>query len=78
MDRSAGVLWLCREPFFLEAVTLYNSVGGSWKVAIYGDHLQEAYTWRTWTGVGSVCVVLVGVSPTECTSIRIVVTLGYE
>jgi hypothetical protein len=27
---------LCREPFFLGAVTLSNSVGGSWKVATYG------------------------------------------
>jgi hypothetical protein len=50
---------LCREPFFLGTVTLSNSVGGSWKVAMYGDHPQEAYTGRTWTGVGSVRVMLV-------------------
>jgi hypothetical protein len=28
---------LCREPFFSGAVTPSNSVGGSWKVATYGD-----------------------------------------
>jgi hypothetical protein len=39
---------------------------------------QEAYTGRTWTGVGNVRVVLVGFSPAGCTSIRIAVTLGYE
>jgi hypothetical protein len=59
-------------------VTRSNSVGGSWKVATYGDHPQEAYTRRTWTGVGSIRVVLIGFSPTGCTSIRIAVTLGYE
>jgi hypothetical protein len=38
----------------------------------------EAYAGRTWIGVGSVRVVLVGFSPTGCTLIRIAVTLGYE
>jgi hypothetical protein len=28
---------LCQEPFFLRAVTLSNSVGGSWKVVMYRD-----------------------------------------
>jgi hypothetical protein len=69
---------LCQEPFFSGAVTPSNSVGGSWKVATYGDCPQEAYTGRTWTGVGSVRVVLVGFSPAGCISIRITVTLGYE
>jgi hypothetical protein len=69
---------LCREPFFLGAVPPSNSVGGSWKVATYEDRPQEAYTGRMWTGVGRIHVVLVGVSPTGCTSIRIAVTLGYE
>jgi hypothetical protein len=48
------------------------------KVATYEDHPQEAYVGRTWSGVGSVRVVLVGFSPAGCTSIRIIVTLGYE
>jgi hypothetical protein len=69
---------LCQEPFFSGAVTPSNSVGGSWKAATYGDHPQEAYVGRTWAGVGSVRVVLVGFSPAGCTSIRIVATLGYE
>jgi hypothetical protein len=59
-------------------VTPSNSVGGSWKVATYGDRLQEAYAGRTWTDVESVRVMLVGFSPTGCTSIRIAATLGYE
>jgi hypothetical protein len=60
------------------AVTPSNSVGGSWKVSTYGDRLHEVYTRRTWTGMGSVHVVLVGFSPVGCTSIRIAATLGYE
>jgi hypothetical protein len=31
-----------------------------WKVATYGDRPQEVYDGRMWTGVGSVCVMLVG------------------
>jgi hypothetical protein len=68
---------LCQEPFFSRAVTLSNSIGGSWKVATYGDHPQDAYAERTWIGVGDVHVVLVRFSPADCTSIRIAVTLGY-
>jgi hypothetical protein len=45
---------------------------------MYGDCPQEAYAGLAWTGVRSVCGVLVGFSPAECTSIRIAVTLGYE
>jgi hypothetical protein len=81
MDPRIGqpVCWgLCREPFFSGAVTPSNSVGGLWKVATYGDHPQEVYAGRTWTGVGSIRVVLVRFSPAGCTSIRIAVTLGYE
>jgi hypothetical protein len=63
---------------FSGAVTLSNSVGGSWKVATYGDRPQEAYAGRTWTGVESVRVVLIEFSPTGCTSIQITGTLGYE
>jgi hypothetical protein len=69
---------LCREPFFSGAVTLSNPVVGSWKVATYRDRPQEAYAGRTWTGVGSVRVMLVRFSPTGCTSIRITASLGYE
>jgi hypothetical protein len=45
---------------------------------MYGDYQQKAYTGHTWTGVGSIRVMLIGFSPTGCTSIRITVTLGYE
>jgi hypothetical protein len=81
MDPRIGrpACWgLCREPFFLGAVTPSNSVGGSWKVVMYEDRPQEAYAGRTWTGVGNIRVVLVGFSPVGCTSIRITTTLGYE
>jgi hypothetical protein len=81
MDTRIGQPTCCglyREPFFSGAVTLSNFVGGSWKVVTYGDHPQEAYTGRTWTGVGSICVMLVEFFPAGCTSIRIAVTLGYE
>jgi hypothetical protein len=69
---------LCREPFFSGAVIPSNSVGGSWKVATYGDRPQKAYAGRTWTCVGSVRVMLVGFSPAGCISIRIAATLGYK
>jgi hypothetical protein len=65
-------------PFSREQWDLSKSVGASRKVAAYGDRPQEAYAGRTWTGVGSVRVVLVGFSPAGCTSIRIAATLGYE
>jgi hypothetical protein len=67
-----------RSPFSRQQWDLSKSVVASQKVATYGDHPQEAYAGRTWTGVGSVCVVLVGFSPAGCTSIRITATLGYE
>jgi hypothetical protein len=69
---------LCREPLFSGAVTLVNSVDDSYKVAMYGDCPQEAYIGRTWTGVGSVRVMLAGFSPAGCTSIRITATFKYE
>jgi hypothetical protein len=72
-DRSAGMLGIVSG-----AVTPSNSVGGSWKIATYGDRPQEAYPRRTWTDVGSIRVVLVGFSPAGCTSIRIAATLRYE
>jgi hypothetical protein len=64
--------------FSQELWDLSKSVGVSWKVAMYGDRLQKAYTGHTWTGVGSVHVVLVRFSPAGCTSIRITATLWYE
>jgi hypothetical protein len=69
---------LCQETFFSGAVSLLNSVDDSWKVVPYGDHPQEAYAGRTWTGVGSVRGVLVEFFPAGYTSIRITATLGYE
>jgi hypothetical protein len=60
------------------AVNLSNSVGSVWKVTAYGDRPQEAYAGRTRTSVESVHVVLVGISPAGCTSIRIATTLEYE
>jgi hypothetical protein len=65
-------------PFSQEQWNLSKFVGASQKVATYEDRLQEAYVGRTWTGLGSVRVVLVGFSLVECTSIRIAATLGYE
>jgi hypothetical protein len=63
------VLRIVSGAFFSGVVTLSNSVGGSWKVAMYGDRPQEAYAGCTWTGVGIVHVVLVGFSLVGCTSI---------
>jgi hypothetical protein len=56
-------------PFSREQWDLPKSVGASQKVATYGDRPQEAYAGRTWTGMRSVRVVLVGFSPAGCTSI---------
>jgi hypothetical protein len=65
-------------PFSQEQWDLSKSIGVPWKVATYGDRPQEVYIGHTWTGVGSVHVVLVGFSPAGCTLIWITVTLGYE
>jgi hypothetical protein len=65
-------------PFSREQSDLSKSVGASRKVATYGDRPREAYAGRTWTGVGSVRVVLVVFSSVGRTSIRITATLGYE
>jgi hypothetical protein len=67
-----------REHFFSGVVHPSNPFDDSWKVTTYRDHPQKAYAGHTWTGVGSVRVVLVGFSPVGCTSIWISVTLGYE
>jgi hypothetical protein len=67
-----------RSPFSRAQWDLSKSITVSRKVATDGDHPQEAYTGRTWTGVGNVRVVLVGFSPAWCTSIRIATTLRYE
>jgi hypothetical protein len=65
-------------PFSREQWDLSKSIGVSRKVATYGDRPWEAYTERTWTGVGSVRVVLVKFTLAGCTSIRITATLRYE
>jgi hypothetical protein len=65
-------------PFSREQWDLSKSVGASRKVATYRDCPQEAYAGHTWTGVGSIRVVLAGFSPAGCTLIRIAATLGYE
>jgi hypothetical protein len=46
--------------FSQEQWDLSKSVGASRKVATYGDRPQEAYAGRTWAGMGSVRVMLVG------------------
>jgi hypothetical protein len=56
-------------PFSQEKWDLSKSVGASQKVATYGDRPLEAYAGCTWTGVGSVRVMLVEFSPAGCTSI---------
>jgi hypothetical protein len=67
-----------RNPFSQEQWDLSKSVGASQKVTMYADRPQEAYAGCTWIGVGSIRVVLVGISSVGCTSIRIAATLGYE
>jgi hypothetical protein len=65
---SQSARWgLCQEPFFLRAVALSITVE---------DFAKGYDVWGL--PVSSVCVMLVGFSPAGCTSIRIVVTLGYE
>jgi hypothetical protein len=62
---------LCREPFFSGAVNLFKSID---------DSAKGCYMWTTWDTYGpgpytdwawKACGVLVGFSPTGCTSIRI-------
>jgi hypothetical protein len=69
---------LCQKPFFSGAI---GSVQRCWWLT-KGCHVRGPPTgsvrWHTWTGVGSVCVVLVGFSSAGCISIRIAATLGYE
>jgi hypothetical protein len=55
-----------------------NAVNISQKVATYGDCSPEVYVGRTWTGVGSVRVMLVRFFSPGCILIRIAATLGYE
>jgi hypothetical protein len=78
MDHSVGLRGGVGSTFFSGAVHPSNPIDNSQKVATYGDCPQEAYTMHTWIGVGSICVMFVGFSPTRCTSIRIAVTLRYE
>jgi hypothetical protein len=74
---SRRVVDCVRSPFS-GAVALLNSVDDSWKVATYGDYPQKAYTGCTWTDMKIIHVVLIGFSPTGCTSIRIAASLGYK
>jgi hypothetical protein len=78
IDRSAGALRIVLGTLFLGSSGLLNSVDVSRKVAMYGDRPQEAYVGRTWTGVGSIHVVLVRFCSVGCISIRIAATLEYE
>jgi hypothetical protein len=78
VDHSAGLRGGVGSTFFSGVVHLSNPVDDSRNVVTYGDRPQEAYVERTWTGVRSVHVVLVGFSPAGCASIQIAVTLGYE
>jgi hypothetical protein len=77
-DQSAGVLEIVSRALFLKSS---DSVQPCRRL-VDGCHVQgppqEAYVGHTWTGVGSICVVLVGFSPAGCTLIRITATLGYE
>jgi hypothetical protein len=77
-DRSADVLRIVSGALFLGSS---DSVQPCQRF-VEGCHVQgppqEAYVGRTWTGVGSVRVVLVGFSLAGCTSIQITATLGYE
>jgi hypothetical protein len=66
---SRRAVYCVGSPFSQEQCDLSKSVGVSRKVATYGNRLQEVYAGRTWTGVGSVHVVLVGFSPAGCTLI---------
>jgi hypothetical protein len=65
-------------PFSREQWLCPSLLMTSQKVATYMDRPQEAYTERTWTGTGSVHVVLIRFSPAGCTLTRIATTLGYE
>jgi hypothetical protein len=67
MDPQIGqsMRWrLCREPFFSGAVALSIAVEDFIKGCHVRGPPQEAYAERTWTGMGSMRVVLIGFSPT--------------
>jgi hypothetical protein len=77
-DRSADVLWIVSGAPFL---------GSSDSVQRYRWLMKGCYIWTTWDTYGpgpytdwawEACGMLIGFSPTRCTSIRITVTLGYE
>jgi hypothetical protein len=75
LSRAGGCV---RSTFSREQWGPSNAVDGLRMVTTYIDCPQEAYTRCTWTGVGSVRVMCIRFFPTECTSIQIVMTLGYE
>jgi hypothetical protein len=77
-DQSVSVLWIVSEPFLSGAVTLLNAVD---------DFVKVCYALTAWDTYGlgpnvdwvwNACGVLVEFSPAGCTSIQIVMTLGYE
>jgi hypothetical protein len=69
-------LWL---PRLLSSVwACFDFVGASERLSRTGTTCRKRTSDVRWTGVGSVCGMLVGVSPAGCTSIRIATTLGYE
>jgi hypothetical protein len=69
---------LCQEPFFSGAMTsiqIYRwLVKGCYALTTQDTYGLGPYTNRAWDA----CGVLVGFSPTGCTSIQITVTLRYE
>jgi hypothetical protein len=67
VDRSVGVLGIMLRTLFLRSSRVRPTL------LMARERLP-----RTWTGVGSVRVVCIGFFPVGCTSIQIIVTLGYE
>jgi hypothetical protein len=75
---QAACCGLCQEPFFSGVVALLNFID---------EYMKSRYMWTMWDMYGpgpyadwawEACGVLVGFSPTGCTSIRIVMTFRYE
>jgi hypothetical protein len=69
---------LCQEPFSRKQWPYSPlSMTREW-LPRTGGCPQETYAGRTWTGVGSIRVMLIGFSLAGCISIRITATLRYE
>jgi hypothetical protein len=78
MNRSAGVLWIVSGALFLGGSGIRPNLSMLVKCCHVWGLPEEVYTGRMWTGMRSVCVMLIRFSSTWCTSIRITVTLIYE